>query len=72
MKDARGNTVYGTPEDQRGALIDTTSPECGNGILIRLKRTMVIWDINIIGRMKTNRISALMNPSACRNRSAHS
>ena len=29
MKDARGNTVYGTPEDQRGALIDTTNPECG-------------------------------------------
>ena len=29
MKDAEGNTVYGTPEDQRGALIDTTNPECG-------------------------------------------
>lgn len=29
MKDADGKTVYGTPEDQRGALIDTTNPECG-------------------------------------------
>lgn len=24
-----GKTVYGTPDDQRGALIDTTNPECG-------------------------------------------
>lgn len=29
MQDAEGRTVYGTPEDQRGALIDTTDPECG-------------------------------------------
>lgn len=29
MKDEAGNTVYGTPGDQRGALIDTTNPECG-------------------------------------------
>lgn len=29
MKNAEGETVYGTPEDQRGALIDTTNPECG-------------------------------------------
>lgn len=27
MKDDHGKTVYGTPEDQRGALIDTTNPE---------------------------------------------
>lgn len=29
MKDSSGSTLYGTPEDQRGALIDTTDPECG-------------------------------------------
>ena len=29
MKDENGETVYGTPEDQRGALIDTTNPDCG-------------------------------------------
>lgn len=26
--DVDGNIVYGTPDDQRGALIDTTNPEC--------------------------------------------
>ncbi len=29
MKDAEGNTVYGIPEDQRGAVIDTTNPDAG-------------------------------------------
>ena len=29
MKDSEGHTVYGTPDDQRGALIDTTDPACG-------------------------------------------
>lgn len=29
MKDVQGKTVYGTPDDQRGALIDTTNPACG-------------------------------------------
>lgn len=29
MADAGGQTVYGTPDDQRGALIDTTNPEAG-------------------------------------------
>lgn len=38
MKDARGNTVYGTPEDQRGALIDTTSPECGKWYFDTIKK----------------------------------
>lgn len=27
VKDENGETVYGTPDDQRGALIDTTNPE---------------------------------------------
>jgi len=27
MQDGEGETVYGTPEDRRGALIDTTNPE---------------------------------------------
>ena len=38
MKDARGNTVYGTPEDQRGALIDTTNPECGKWYFDTIKK----------------------------------
>ena len=29
MHDAAGNTVYGSETDRRGALIDTTGPECG-------------------------------------------
>ena len=29
MTDASGQTVYGTPEDQRGALLDTTDPDAG-------------------------------------------
>ena len=29
MKDDNGDIVYGTPDDQRGALIDTTNPDCG-------------------------------------------
>jgi len=28
MKDKEGDTVYGTPEDRRGALVDTTDPAC--------------------------------------------
>ncbi len=28
MKDESGRTLYGTPQDQRGALIDTTNPDC--------------------------------------------
>ena len=28
MTDDNGDVVYGTPEDQRGALIDTTNPDC--------------------------------------------
>lgn len=28
MQDLQGRTLYGTPEDQRGALIDTTDPDC--------------------------------------------
>ncbi|MCI8975954.1 MAG: DUF5110 domain-containing protein [Lachnospiraceae bacterium] len=38
MKDAQGNTVYGTPDDERGALIDTTSPECGKWYFETIKR----------------------------------
>ena len=38
MKDAHGNTVYGTPEDQRGALIDTTNPECGKWYFNSIKK----------------------------------
>ncbi len=30
MKDAWGETLYGIPEDQRGALIDTTNPDAAN------------------------------------------
>ncbi len=29
MKDYQGKSFYGTPDGQRGALIDTTNPECG-------------------------------------------
>ena len=29
MKQADGQTLYGTPDDQRGAVLDTINPECG-------------------------------------------
>lgn len=38
MKDTQGNTVYGTMQDQRGALIDTTNPECGKWYFETIKR----------------------------------
>ncbi|MCM1134478.1 MAG: DUF5110 domain-containing protein [Clostridium sp.] len=38
MKDSQDNTVYGTPEDQRGALIDTTNPECGKWYFETIKK----------------------------------
>lgn len=38
MKDLLGNTLYGTPEDQRGALIDTTNPECGRWYFDTIKK----------------------------------
>lgn len=38
MKDSLGNTLYGTPEDQRGALIDTTNPDCGRWYFDTIKK----------------------------------
>lgn len=38
MKDEKGQTVYGTPRDQRGALIDTTNPECGEWYFETIKK----------------------------------
>lgn len=29
MKQANGDTLYGTPDDQRGAVLDTINPDCG-------------------------------------------
>ena len=38
MKDEKGQTVYGTPQDQRGALIDTTNEECGKWYFDTIKK----------------------------------
>lgn len=38
MKDAEEKTIYGTPDDQRGALIDTTNPECGKWYFDTIKK----------------------------------
>lgn len=38
MHDKDGNTIYGTPDDQRGALIDTTDPKCGEWYFHTIKK----------------------------------
>lgn len=39
MKDAEGNTVYGNETDHRGALIDTTNPECGEWYMRQIEES---------------------------------